>query len=186
MSMSNQGTGDNGVIEVRLREVNQLFDSMDPAPFHEKGLNVNSEEYLVESAKELSSGVLREIVLYIDRSQLIDDGAAIGAAIRGHFARRSTLLQRSLRRLVKRGLVSLIIGLSFLAVMFFVSQGLGELMGEHAFARIVREGLLIIGWVAMWKPLEILLYDWWPILSERRLFDRLSRVPVRIARDNSG
>jgi hypothetical protein len=35
----------------------------------------------------------------------------------------------------------------------------------------------------MWKPLEILLYDWWPILSERRLFDRLSRAQVRIVDD---
>ena len=47
-------------------------------------------------------------------------------------------------------------------------------------AGIVRESLLIGGWVAMWKPLEIFLYGWWPIRRERRLFDRLSAMPVRI------
>ena len=32
----------------------------------------------------------------------------------------------------------------------------------------------------MWRPLEVFLYDWWPILGEARLLDRLSRMPVRI------
>jgi hypothetical protein len=40
--------------------------------------------------------------------------------------------------------------------------------------------MVIGGWVAMWRPLEIFLYDWWPILAERKLFDRLSVAPVRI------
>jgi hypothetical protein len=34
---------------------------------------------------------------------------------------------------------------------------------------IIRESLLIGGWVAMWRPMEILLYDWWPIRAEARL-----------------
>jgi hypothetical protein len=45
---------------------------------------------------------------------------------------------------------------------------------------LLRESLLIGGWVAMWRPLEIFLYDWWPIRSEVRLFDRLSTMPVQI------
>jgi hypothetical protein len=45
---------------------------------------------------------------------------------------------------------------------------------------MVREGFLIGGWVAMWRPLEVFLYDWWPILGEVRLFDRLSGMPVHI------
>jgi hypothetical protein len=34
----------------------------------------------------------------------------------------------------------------------------------------------------MWRPLEIFLYDWWPIVGERRLHERLSRIEVRIVR----
>ena len=45
---------------------------------------------------------------------------------------------------------------------------------------MIREGLLIVGWVAMWRPLEVFLYDWWPIRAEAHLFDRLSTMPVRI------
>jgi DtxR family transcriptional regulator, Mn-dependent transcriptional regulator len=45
---------------------------------------------------------------------------------------------------------------------------------------ILRESLTIGGWVSMWRPLEIFLYDWWPIRSEAQLSDRLAAMPVRI------
>jgi hypothetical protein len=32
----------------------------------------------------------------------------------------------------------------------------------------------------MWRPLEVFLYDWWPIRAEARLLQRLSTIPVRI------
>jgi hypothetical protein len=32
----------------------------------------------------------------------------------------------------------------------------------------------------MWKPFEVFLYDWWPIVGERRLYERLSRIKVQI------
>jgi hypothetical protein len=32
----------------------------------------------------------------------------------------------------------------------------------------------------MWRPMEILLYDWWPVRDDQRLFERLSRAEVRI------
>lgn len=50
----------------------------------------------------------------------------------------------------------------------------------NAMAQITREGLIIVGWVAMWRPLEVFLYNWWPIRAEARLFERLSAMPVRI------
>jgi len=40
--------------------------------------------------------------------------------------------------------------------------------------------LSIAGWVAMWRPMELFLYGWWPIRGEARLYDRLAVMPVRI------
>jgi len=39
---------------------------------------------------------------------------------------------------------------------------------------------VIGGWVALWRPLEIFLYDWWPIRAEAKLHDRLSESDVRL------
>jgi hypothetical protein len=94
-------------------------------------------------------------------------------------------LRRDLRRLLRRGEISLGIGVAFLAVFFILAQVLGRLMGESGLATLFREGLIIVGWVAMWRPLEIFLYDWWPIVGQRRLYDRLSGIGVRIVQNGS-
>ena len=172
---------ERGVIEVRLREVRQLFDALDPSPFREKDLDPDAEEYIVESAKELPSGTLCVLVIHLDRpTGLPDEERAVGDAIRVHFARRAKLLRRDLRRLFRRGLISLAIGVAFLVAIFVIVRLVGQLLGESAVALLSREGLIIVGWVAMWRPLEIFLYDWWPILGEQRVRDRLSRIEVRV------
>jgi hypothetical protein len=171
---------------MHLRKLEQLFDSLDHSPFREKDLDRNAEEYIVDSIKELPTKAPCEIVIYLDEP--IDIGAernAITDAIHIHFSRRAQVLRQNLRQLLRRGSISLAIGLSFLATVFLLGQLVRRIMGETQWAFLLRESLLIGGWVAMWKPLEIFLYDWWPILGERRLYDRLSRIQVQIIQADS-
>jgi len=51
---------------------------------------------------------------------------------------------------------------------------------KDSYGYLVKESLVIAGWVALWRPLEIFLYDWWPIRAEARLLDRLSEMSVRV------
>lgn len=32
----------------------------------------------------------------------------------------------------------------------------------------------------MWRPMEVFLYDWWPIRREAKFQDRLAAMPVQI------
>lgn len=170
-----------GIIEVRLQELSKLFDAMDPSPFREKDLHANAEEYIVGSAKELPAKVPLALVLYLDKpAALPDEGRTVGDAICAHFVRQSELSRRKLRLLLHRGWISLVIGLTFLAAALAGSASVTRLLGEGAMATVFSESLLIGGWVAMWRPIETFLYDWWPLLGERRFYDRLSRMAVRI------
>jgi hypothetical protein len=172
----------HGVIEVRLRELSQLFDSLDPSPFVEKDLDPKAEEYVVDSVRDLPPATVLSLVVHLDHPlALPEQEDVVGDAIREHFARQSRRLQRRLRLLIRRGLVSLAIGMAFLAAAFAITQLISRLLGESGWLRVFEQGLLIVGWVAMWRPLEIFLYDWWPIVGERRIHDRLSRIQVRIA-----
>lgn len=47
-----------------------------------------------------------------------------------------------------------------------------------AVSDIIGEGMLIIGWVAMWRPLEIFLYEWVPIRRRCRVLAKLAKMPV--------
>src|SRR5439155_10099296 len=39
-------------IELNLRDINQLFNTMDPSPFHEKDLDHDAEEFILSWAQE--------------------------------------------------------------------------------------------------------------------------------------
>jgi len=171
----------SGIIEVRVRDVWQLFDSMDPSPFLERDLDRDAEEYIVSSARELSSGSPIALVVHLDgRARRGEDARVVEEAIREHFARRAELTRRELRQLLHRGWISLMIGLSFLAAALIGGASVVRSMGAGPLATMLRESLLIGGWVAMWRPMEILLYDWWAIRGTRRVYERLARMPVRI------
>jgi hypothetical protein len=71
------------------------------------------------------------------------------------------------------------VGLVFLAGCFVIGELVAKI-GQGTAAELTREGLTIGGWVAMWRPLEIYLYDWWPLRDERRLLERLARARVRL------
>jgi hypothetical protein len=94
---------------------------------------------------------------------------------------RSQASRQRLKRLFKLGRTSLLIGMLFLVASFGLGGIIESALEGQRLGALFRESLVIGGWVAMWRPLEIFLYDWWPIRLERRLYDKLSAMPVRVA-----
>ncbi|HEX2896786.1 MAG TPA: hypothetical protein VHP63_01895, partial [candidate division Zixibacteria bacterium] len=157
----------------------------DPSPFHEKDLDPDAEVYIVGSALELASKSPLALVVNLEHeAELPDEGKVIGNAVRTHFERLALQTSRELSQFLRRGRLTLLIGLLFLTSAVAGGAYIKELMGEKPLSMLIQEGLLIGGWVAMWKPLEIILYEWWPILSKRRLYDRISRMSVQIIYDS--
>ena len=98
-----------------MRDLNQLFDSMDPAPFHERDLNRDAEAFIVDSAKDLATNAPLALDVQVDQPGAAEDETrVVRQAMRVHFARRAEGAQRDLRQLLRRGRTSLAIGLPFL------------------------------------------------------------------------
>ena len=168
------------VVELRVRELRQLFDAMDPSPLREQDLVRSAEDFILESVKQLHGAAAVTLRVHVGDNPSAADREIATAAIHSHFARRAVHFRRTLRDLLRDGWASLAIGLTFLIVVFALGQLVVRWLGETAWTTLLRESLLIGGWVAMWRPLEIFLYDWWPIGRERRLAERLSRTNVEI------
>jgi hypothetical protein len=172
-------------IEVRVGDIKQLFNSMDPAPFRERDLDPKAEEFIVESARELRRHAPLGLVVRLSRAAgAPEDVAALPQAVREYFAERAVATRLQLRRLLRTGWWSLLIGLAFVAAANLIGNAVGDLVGRYTkYGRFIHDSLVIGAWVALWRPLEILLYDWWPILGEARLFDRLRAMHVQVVRD---
>lgn len=167
------------LIEVRVRELRQLFNMIDPSPFHDRDLDPNAEEFIESWAKELPRTAPLALLVYLERPAGTDEAAILQKSVQQFFARRAAVTRRRLRELFRRGRISLFIALVFLVALGQLANMLtGVLRGT--LGNTLREGLLIGGWVAMWRPIEVFLYDWWPIRAQARLFDRLAAMPVRI------
>lgn len=172
---------DSHVIEVRVSELRQLFNEIDPSPFRQRDLDPRAEAFIVDWGRDAPARAPLALVVHLDRSAgRADEAAVLRDAIHEFFRQRAAATRRGLRELFQRGRTSLAIGLAFLAASIATGDGLAQYFEGSRLAYIVRESLIIGGWVAMWRPLEIFLYDWWPIRAEAGLFDRLAAMPVRL------
>jgi len=132
-------------------------------------------------AKELPREDPLALVVDLDRpAGLADEASVLRDAIHEFFDQRAKAYWRRLRELLRVGRTSLVIGVLALAAAIALGDFLAALLKGSRIGEIVRESLVIGGWVSMWRPLEIFLYDWWPIRNEARLSARLAAMPVRI------
>ncbi len=165
------------VIELRLRELAQLFNSLDPSPFMDRDLDANAEEFIVSWAAEIP--MHRELTLVIHLATPPSTERDVQEAVNAYFQHRAEYKQREFSQLLRRGRLSLLVGVLFLAACLVLAGFIPRLV--HAgVTEIVKESLTIIGWVALWRPLEIFLYDWWPVRAERRNLQRLARMQVKV------
>jgi hypothetical protein len=153
---------------------------MDPTPFHHRNLDIGAEEFLESWALEFSQNSHFQIIIHIEQMPVDDPNALIAEAIHNYFKYKLTRSKRNLRLLMIEGRVSLIIGLSFLAVCLLAADVLTVSYNNNTFLRILKESLLIGGWVAMWRPMQIFLYEWWPIVRKGRIYQNLSHAIVHV------
>jgi len=171
------------LLELSIVDPMQLFNSMDPAPFHERDLDYSVVDYIVAWAQEVAPDASLQLAVTIKHAVAAEHSSGlISDAVHTSFHRRAQAKQRELKKLLREGRISLVIGIGFLAAAIFISDYLGGLISNKNYAWLVQESVVIGGWVALWHPLNIFLYEWWPLRAERQLYERLARMAVEVIR----
>ncbi len=167
-------------ITIALHDLRQLFNLMDPSPFYEKDLDPEAADYIASWADEYHIREPLRLAFRLERATGTGDPQAIiESAVHTYFAARASGKRLEFRRLMREGQKSLLIGILFLGACVLAAQGLSH-GAENALRTVFRESLLVAGWVAMWRPLQIYLYEWWPIRRRRRLYAKLATAPVSV------
>lgn len=173
--------GDNYLVEIKLNEIRQLFNNLDPAPFREKDLEANAESYIVDSVQELHLNTPIKLILHLPDHACTDETiSSAPAAIHNYFAYRADITAKELRFTLQQGRIALLIGLTFLGACIAAQQFIATLENTGLMWTIIEEGFLISGWVAMWRPIEVFLYEWWPIRRRRLIHEKLANMPVEL------
>jgi hypothetical protein len=167
-------------IEIRLRTINQLFNSMDPSPFHEKDLDHDAEEFIVSWVQEFHRHDPVTLVIHLEEpSSGSEKVCEVERAVRNYFAYRAKLNRLEFKHIMKQGRMSLVIGLTFLTLCILAGNLIAAWATEP-WSLLAREALMIGGWVAMWRPMQIYLYDWWPLRRRGQIFEKMSRITIEL------
>lgn len=162
-------------IEIRVQRLEQLFDSLDPSPFRQKSLDRDFESYLRECADELGAGAELRLLVHAPAAMAVH-AADIEEAIHGHFRFALAQADRRARGRRRRYRGVVLIGFVVLAASLLLRQVLGGWQGS--LGEVFTEGLLVLGWVALWRPIEVLLFDRHEAREERAMLLQLASVPL--------
>ena len=163
-------------IQVRVASIDQIFNPMDPSPLEMRSLDLEVADWIEEWAEELDKDEPIVIEVLVADQQFSGREEAVASGIHHHFEYREWQVGRQLHKLMREGRVSLLIGLVAISVFSTAARLIGD--NPSGMVAVLQEGLGVVGWVSMWKPLEIFLYEWWPIRRERRACRRLAAADV--------
>jgi hypothetical protein len=168
------------LIELRLSNPRQLFNTIDPSPFHEKDLDEAAERYIVGAVEDFPDDASLKLVLHLPEEHRQDEvREQLASALRNYFGWRVQETRRDLSHVLRDGRLTLLIGLSFL-VFCTVSRQLAVHYTDGFMTTLLDEGLLIIGWVALWRPIQTFLYDWWPVRRRLRTLRRIVQLSTTL------
>ncbi len=166
-------------IDIYISDIHQLFDRRDPSPFREKDLDEDLVKYLVLSWEELPDDVDFQLVINMpNNSSSPFTEEDLELAIHNYFSFESESNDNDLEFLFKQGRISLTVAFAFLAICTFLSSLITA--HQNLFFDTLKEGLHVIGWVALWRPINIFLYEWLPYAERRKMYKKLSTIDIKI------
>ncbi|MCT7460953.1 hypothetical protein N5S71_00275 [Aliarcobacter cryaerophilus] len=75
---------------------------------------------------------------------------------------------------LKNSIIFFIIGFFLVAISFMLSEE------ENLAIKIVSEGIMIGGWVALWEALAIVLVNWLPLNKNLKIYKKIGNSKVEI------
>jgi hypothetical protein len=142
-------------------------------------LKEDVEEFIVQEAENVP--VKNKIMLSIESTDVMGvlNEDKITAIVHNHFAYREKKTEQQLANILRLGWENLLIAFAFLVAMFFLTKALVALLPEGGLILMLRELFIILGWVALWRPADLLLYEWRPYKRKAKLLGRLSQCNIQ-------
>jgi hypothetical protein len=164
-------------IDVRTAAIENVFDLRDPAPFRNRDLDPTLRDYLVDSAEDLLSQKGLLIVFWLENPCEMKQ---LEEPVRAHFSYELERLTRNRLREVRMGFMSLVIAFFLITLFTAASQLVGHQL-TSTLGTALKEALIISGWVLLWRPIEVLVYDGLPWRRTRKILNKLihARIDVR-------
>lgn len=168
-------------LELDLADIGQLV-AVDAAwPLHPGCLRPAAEAAIIDWARRLPSDAPLAITIYLPEAALGQaEAARLEASLSNHFALMAETQRHDTDDLTGDARKRLALGLAIFFACMTAVWWIATEWPERPSTRVLRESIGILGWVALWKPFEMLLHDRRPLARRLKLLRRLAAAKVRV------
>jgi len=164
-------------VSIHVRDLAQLFNSLDPSPFWDRDLDHQAAQFIEEEFNEKRSAQIWHLHVHTSAGEALS--ADLQSAVEHYYERLASSTRRRLHEQIRLAQLALLGGV----VIFLVSMSARSILSTMLPAgapRMIDEGLIILAWLALWRPTESLVYGWVPLYRQRRLYERLAAIRVSV------
>jgi hypothetical protein len=176
-SAATRGSQDSLTIDLQTDAVDALFHPFDPSPLPRRIVSSEADAYVVERVSSVPDDAPLELRILLPASAAArcDD---VQEAFRGHYASCAARQRLLLRRHFREAGLMLLKGIVFAVILITIARSIAA-FSESLLMSKIAGGLSLIVWVCLWRPVDMLIYEWRPLKNEVKLRDRLAEIRVR-------
>jgi hypothetical protein len=174
-----RNSGGAASVSVHVRDLSQMFSSLDPSPFWDRDLDQNAAAFIEDEFRDKRTANVWHLNVHTQENATL--AGDLQTAVENYYGRMASTVRRELLEHRHMGHIALAVGVA----LFVLSISLRELLIRTVpmLPQALDEGLIILGWIALWRPAEMLAYEWIPLVRKRRLYERLAGVRVAVRTD---
>jgi len=135
------------MIEVSLEDYDDVYDDWDPSPFKKRDIEMEFNDFILDSSMDIPLKENIEIVLYLPENKKADyKEKSLKEAYKNHFYYILQRMKRQREQLNRKTVVYFALSIFFLLVVY---RYLGKT--EVLPLKILSEGFFVGGWVFLWE-----------------------------------
>ena len=165
---------------IRLNSIDDLFWPFDARPVADRTLSEDARWHLLDEWDRLRDARPSSLTVYAPASDRSDtDENAVRTAIHRSLEKAAGPLRR-VDPLSRQEMVAIRIGILFLFLSIVVSTAIDR-VSENVILEGISQGILVVGWVALWRPAERFIVEVVPHFFNRRRIGEFADIDVRFA-----
>lgn len=170
-------------VSFRLARLEELLAPPDPDPLSGHFEDRSGVDRILDAARAKYTRRLSAIdaKLELDERPTPAVQEKVDDALKALWRYQDERLSEELTTIRRDGLRALGKGTIFLLVCMGIAAVAAEATRLPELLRVlVSEGFVIAGWVALWHPMELLLYEWWPVARDRKLYRLIAEMEYTV------
>ncbi|MCX6972082.1 MAG: hypothetical protein NTV93_18300 [Verrucomicrobia bacterium] len=161
-------------LSIQVRSVEEMLHA--ESPVISSRLHPDVSEALWNAIRQVNPRAGFRFEIIVPAPDLSREGD-VREAVQKHFHSEVAAFSEGIREIVWNGWASARIGGSLALFLLLISEGL-LLLNERMLPEFLSRGLVIVAWVALWRPAELLVYEHLPLRKQRMLARKAAEAHV--------